>query len=187
MLLHFITLIFKFIFFLIQFSQTYIQLLLISFQNSIEVVAEFVVKFIFLEDAPGYLQLSISFHFFKIKFADSLLVFFLLSQPKKLLIKLCKYLFNASLSRIFLIFLSHHNSFIDNCHDKKRIFLFVKHDLFFNFSILFSIFIRNIIPNFGSTRIYEIVLIVINTIDLMYNLPHALGAARCRSHGVTIR
>jgi hypothetical protein len=123
--------------------------------------------------------------------AQDLLVVFLLSQPKKMLIELCKSFEDGAFSFVVFVILGDLYDRVDNLHNEATviciIFQFEHLDLLLVVLVLHLLhFNCKIFADLDATSIDEIVLLVLETVDLGDDLSHAGCAAGDRGLGVAV-
>ena len=140
----------------------------------------------FLANNPLNLLLLLPLQFvFLISLGDHHLIGSVLSQPKKMLIELSKFLIDSPLPSVSYILLSNLNSSIDNLHYKFCIIsILLQCHYFF---IIFISFHIQIVPDLNTTRKDKIVLFVVSPVNVCDHLSHPGGASWGGSLGVPVR
>ena len=105
-------------------------------------------------------------------------------SPDEVLIKLSKYLLYRPLPLVLLVQLGHLDSSVNDLHDELRVIpILPKYYIFLPVVVSFYF---QILANFDVICINEIVLLIIDPIHLVDNLPHPWCASRCRRLGIVM-
>ena len=162
----------------------------LSFKDILEITTYFSFNFLtFWRRALKVWQTTIILVFLLwIKAIDNSLVFFLLHEPKQVLIEFYKSLFDTSFPWIFRAILNSKDNFINNLHYKLSIVFLLENKLRLALtSLIYFLLKRKVVFDPDIIGEYKVIFLVINTVDLIDILTHPLGSTSRRCHWIVIR
>ena len=129
-----------------------------------------------------YIILFFSYLLLLIYFLQLLMIFILPCEEKEILIKLSKSFIYSPLSCVIFVILGSFNSSVYYLHDKRGVV-----DIFRRLLFWITPWLIEIIVDFDAGIVYQIVLLIIGSVDLSDSRPHSFWARCYIRHWKSVR